>query len=137
MLGYADQYAFSKQFKKMTGISPKFERIRESGKKSVLDDYQSKLNSELSDHGLIVFVHLNVTESLVSLVCEKLDQIMEVLEVYIVKSGDCILVKILSNNIQHFNDIFTFKILSIPHVESSRTLIVSEIFKEGFSIPRT
>ena len=137
MLGYADQYAFSKQFKKMTGISPKFERIRESGKKSVLDDYQSKLSSELSDHGLIVFVHLNVTESLVSLVCEKLDQIMEVLEVYIVKSGDCILVKILSNNIQHFNDIYTFKILSIPHVESSHTLIVSEIFNNGFSIPRT
>jgi AraC-like DNA-binding protein/mannose-6-phosphate isomerase-like protein (cupin superfamily) len=134
ILGYADQYAFSKQFKKMTGISPKFERIQESGKNNVLDDYQSKLKTEITDKDLIVFVHINVTESLVSHVCEELNQIMEVIEVYIVKSGDRIFVKILSKNINHFNDIFTSKILSIPHVESSSTFIVSEIFKEGSSI---
>ena len=60
---------------------------------------------------------------------------MEVIEVYIVKSGDRIFVKILSKNTNHFNDIFTSKILSIPYVESSSTHIVSEIFKEGSSIP--
>lgn len=120
------------------GMAPSavFERIRKLEKRGVIQGYETRLNPQAVDLGLLAFIFIRAQEPVGKLEAERrLTQLPEVLEIHDVAGEDCYLIKVRVANTEALGDLLRNKIGAIPAISSTRTTIVLTTVKETSQLP--
>ncbi|UCC44142.1 MAG: Lrp/AsnC family transcriptional regulator [Candidatus Zixiibacteriota bacterium] len=112
------------------------ERLRKLVRKGIIERFEARLNADALGLGLLAFVFVRTSETAgASVAAPKLAEIPEVQEVFNVAGEDCYLVKVRARNTDALGKLLRDRIGSIETVQSTRTTIVLETFKETTSLP--
>jgi|SRR5581483_4981446 len=123
---------------RLVGMAPSavFERIRKLEKREVIQGYETRLNPQAVNLGLLAFIFIRIQEPLKKLEAEKsLTQLPDVLEIHDVAGEDCYLVKVRVANTEALGDLLRNKIGALPAISSTRTTIVLTTVKETAQLP--
>jgi len=113
-----------------------FERIRKLEKRGVIQGYETRVNPQVLDLGLVAFIFLRAQEPVGSLETGKhLAQFPEVLEIHDVAGEDCYLVKVRVASTEALGALLREKIGPIKAISSTRTIIVLATVKETAQLP--
>jgi len=111
------------------------ERVRKLEENGIIDEYNTRLNADALNLGLLAFVFVRSAEPPGSLeVSEELQKLPEILELHNVAGEDCYLLKIRLKDNQNLALFLREKIGSLKAVTSTRTVIVLETLKESCKI---
>ena len=112
------------------------ERLRKLEERKVILAYETRLDSRVFDFGLIAFVFVRAEERNAGLsTAAELAKIPEVQEVHNVAGEDCYLIKVRARSPQELGHILRDRLRTISSVQSTRTTIVLDTFKETSAIP--
>jgi Lrp/AsnC family transcriptional regulator, leucine-responsive regulatory protein len=113
-----------------------FERLRKLEKRGVIQGYETRLNPQAVDLGLVAFIFIRAHGPVGSLETEKrLAQIPEVLEIHDVAGEDCYLIKVRVAHTEALSRLLREKIGPIQTISSTRTTIVLTTVKETAQLP--
>lgn len=113
-----------------------FERIRKLEKRGIIQGYETRLNPQALDVGLVAFISVRAQERIGSLETGKqLARFPEVLEIHDVAGEDCYLVKVRVADTEALGAFLRDKIGSIDAISSTRTTIVLTTVKETAQLP--
>lgn len=113
-----------------------FERIRKLEKRGIIQGYETRLNPQALDVGLVAFISVRAQERIGSLETGKqLARFPEVLEIHDVAGEDCYLVKVRVADTEALGAFLRDKIGSIDAISSTRTTIVLATVKETAQLP--
>lgn len=113
-----------------------FERIRKLEKRGIIQGYETRLNPQALDVGLVAFISVRAQERIGSLETGKqLARFPEVLEIHDVAGEDCYLVKVRIADTEALGAFLRDKIGSIDAISSTRTTIVLTTVKETAQLP--
>ena len=105
-------------------------------KQGIIDGYEVRLNPARFDRSLIAFILVSLQpQSDESELGRVLAAIPDVQEVHHVAGEDGFMVKLRAADTAHLERIRREKIAALPHVRSTRTLIVLQTYKETARIP--
>lgn len=128
----------NKELANRTGLVPSAtsERLRKLKEKGVIEKFEVRLDASQLEHGLLAFIFVKTNEiASGSEAGEELAKIPEVLEVYNVAGEDCYFLKVRTQTPKTLSHLLKKKIGAIDSVESTRTTIVMESYKETCAIP--
>lgn len=120
------------------GMAPSatLERVRKLERKGIIKGYEIRLDPVKLDCALVAFVFVKTSEMAGDAMAgPELVKIPEIQEVYNVAGEDCYLCKIRARNPVHLGNLIREKIGKIPSVQSTRTTIVMEAYKETNKLP--
>jgi Lrp/AsnC family transcriptional regulator, leucine-responsive regulatory protein len=123
---------------RQVGMAPSgvLERVRKLEKQGIIDGYEVRLNPARFDRSLIAFILVSLQpESDESELGRVLAAIPDVQEVHHVAGEDGFMVKLRAADTAHLERIRREKIVALPQVRSTRTLIVLQTYKETARIP--
>jgi Lrp/AsnC family leucine-responsive transcriptional regulator len=123
---------------RQVGMAPSgvLERVRKLEKQGIIDGYEVRLNPERFNRGLVAFVFITPQpESDESDLGEALAAIPDVQEVHYVAGEDCFMVKVRVAGIFQLGRLRRERIMALPHVRSTRTVIALHTYKETARIP--
>ncbi len=113
-----------------------FERLRKLEKRGVIQGYETRLNPQAVDLGLVAFIFIRAQGPVGSLETERrLAQIPEVLEIHDVAGEDCYLIKVRVAHTEALSNLLREKIGPIQTISSTRTTIVLTTVKETAQLP--
>lgn len=113
-----------------------FERIRKLEKRGIIQGYETRLNPQALDVGLVAFISVRAQERIGSLETGKqLARFPEVLEIHDVAGEDCYLVKVRVADTEALGAFLRDKIGPIEAIASTRTTIVLATVKETAQLP--
>ncbi len=114
-----------------------FERIKKLEKRGVIQGYETRLNPQSLDLGLVAFIFVKSQEPMDRgmQTGHKLAQIPEVLEVHDIAGEDCYLVKVRVANTEALGLLLHERFGAIATVQSTRTTIVLTTLKETAQLP--
>jgi Lrp/AsnC family leucine-responsive transcriptional regulator len=114
------------------------ERVRKLEENGYIDEYTTRLNTELLELGLLAFVFVRSAEPPGNIeVAEKLGELPEVQEVHHVAGEDCYLLKVRLKDNLSLAKFLKEKIGIIAGISSTRSVIVLETLKETSRISLT
>ncbi len=128
----------NKELSNRIGLVPSAtsERLRKLKENGVIEKFEARLNAARLDHGLLAFIFVRTNEiASGSEAGEELARIPEVQEVYNVAGEDCYFLKVRTRTTKTLSHLLKKKIGAIDSVESTRTTIVMESYKETCAIP--
>jgi Lrp/AsnC family leucine-responsive transcriptional regulator len=123
---------------RQVGMAPSgvLERVRKLEKQGIIDGYEVRLNPERFNRSLVAFVfiipHPDSNESDLG---KALAGIPDVQEVHYVAGEDCFMVKVRVADTIQLERVRRERIISLPQVGSTRTVIALQTYKETARIP--
>lgn len=120
------------------GMAPSgvLERVRKLERQGIIDGYEVRLNPVRFDRGLVAFVFIiPQAESDQSELGESLAAIPDVQEVHCVAGEDGFMVKVRVADTAHLDQVRRERIMALPQVQSTRTVIALHTYKETGCIP--
>jgi Lrp/AsnC family leucine-responsive transcriptional regulator len=112
------------------------ERVRKLERQGIIDGYEVRLNPERLNRKLIAFVFITPKPDCdESALGRALAAISDVQEVHYVAGEDCFMVKVRVSDTVHMERLRREKIIALPAVRSTRTVIVLDTYKETARIP--
>ena len=118
--------------------TPCLERVKRLERDGYISAYTARLNPQLLDAGLLVFVEINLLRTSPGAFREfrcKATQLPELLECHLVSGNFDYLLKARVKDMQDYRNLLGEKILALPGVSDSRSYVVMEEVKETSSIP--
>lgn len=123
---------------RQVGMAPSgvLERVRKLEKQGIIDGYEVRLNPERFNRSLVAFVFITPQpDSDESDLGEALAAIPDVQEVHYVAGEDCFMVKVRVAETVQLERVRREKIIALPQVRSTRTVIALHTYKETARIP--
>ncbi|MGE5255298.1 MAG: Lrp/AsnC family transcriptional regulator [Hyphomicrobiales bacterium] len=123
---------------RQVGMAPSgvLERVRKLEKQGIIDGYEVRLNPERFNRSLVAFVFVTPQpDSDESDLGKSLAAIPDVQEVHYVAGEDCFLVKVRVAETVQLERLRREKIIALPQVGSTRTVIAMRTYKETGRIP--
>jgi len=123
---------------RQVGMAPSgvLERVRKLEKQGIIDGYEVRLNPECFNRSLVAFVFVTPEpDSDESDLGEALAAIPDVQEVHYVAGEDCFMVKVRVGETLQLERLRREKIIALPQVRSTRTVIALHTYKETARIP--
>lgn len=118
--------------------TPCLERVRRLERDGYISGYSARLNPQLLDAGLLVFVEINLLRTSPGVFRDfrrKASQLTELLECHLVSGNFDYLLKARVKDMQEYRSLLGEKILALPGVADSRSYVVMEEVKETMSLP--
>jgi Lrp/AsnC family leucine-responsive transcriptional regulator len=118
--------------------TPCFERVRRLERDGYITGYTAKLNPQLVDAGLLVFVEINLLRTSPDAFREfrrRACRLTELLECHLVSGNFDYLLKARVKDMQEYRTLLGEKILALPGVADSRSYVVMEEVRETMSLP--
>jgi Lrp/AsnC family transcriptional regulator, leucine-responsive regulatory protein len=110
------------------------ERLRKLEDKQIIRGYSADITPKEVGFGLTVFVNVRTSEC-GSDAGREIAKIPEVLEVHDVAGEDCLLLKIRTKDTEELGKLLRERIKPIATVQSTRTTVVLQTFKETNALP--
>jgi Lrp/AsnC family leucine-responsive transcriptional regulator len=123
---------------RQVGMAPSgvLERVRKLEKQGIIDGYEVRLNPERFNRSLVAFVLVTPQpDSDESELGKSLSAIPDVQEVHYVAGEDCFLVKVRVAETVQLERVRREKIIALPQVRYTRTVIALRTYKETARIP--
>ncbi|MFT5422207.1 MAG: Lrp/AsnC family leucine-responsive transcriptional regulator [Candidatus Endobugula sp.] len=117
--------------------TPCLNRVKRLEKEGVIEYYTIRVNPELVDAKLLVFVEIRLTSNSRNTFTnfrEAVRKLPQIMECHLVSGDFDYLLKARVKDIQAYRKLLGETLLSLPHVNSSRTYMVMETVKEVESI---
>jgi Lrp/AsnC family leucine-responsive transcriptional regulator len=112
------------------------ERVRKLEKQGIIDGYEVRLNPERFNRSLVAFVFITPQpDSDESDLGRALAGIPDVQEVHYVAGEDCFMVKVRVADTVQLERVRRERIMALPQVGSTRTVIALHTYKETARIP--
>jgi len=118
--------------------TPCAERVKSLEKRGYISGYQARLNPELLQLGLLVFVEISLNRTGPDVFAEFRQAVIklpEVLECHLVSGNFDYLIKARVADMAAYRDLLGETLLLLPGVSDSRTYVVIEEVKEQQSLP--
>ncbi|HXU34395.1 MAG TPA: Lrp/AsnC family transcriptional regulator [Thermoanaerobaculia bacterium] len=118
------------------GLAPSavFERIKKMETRGVIRGYETRVDPEAVDLGLLAFIFVRVEERPgVAHAGEVLAHIPGVLEVHHIAGEDCYLVKVRAKDTRALGRLLNENFSAVPNVISTRTTVVLHTLFEGLA----
>ncbi|MCA8837584.1 MAG: Lrp/AsnC family transcriptional regulator [Gammaproteobacteria bacterium] len=118
--------------------SPCIERMRSLKADGHIRSYSAVLNPEKFDCALVVFVQVSMTiksKASFAMFRRKIADMPEVQECYLVTGKSDFFVKIRVGDISAYKDFLEEKLLTIPGIEGSESIVVMDTIKEELFRP--
>lgn len=128
------------QLSKEVGLSPAptLERVKKLEGMGVIDSYHAQLNPSKIGLGVSTFIHVTLVshkKSYIDSFVEKIQAIKEVVECHhITGQGDFIL-KVVSTNIEDYQQLMLETICEIPEIDDLQSTIILSTFKDSKVMP--
>lgn len=120
------------------GMAPSaiLERVRRLEERGVLLGYEARVEPRALGLGLCAYVFIRVDEpGGAAKPARRLAELPEVQEVHSVAGEDCILIKVRADDTAALGELLSTRICRVPGVQSTRTTIVLQTFKETGRLP--
>jgi Lrp/AsnC family leucine-responsive transcriptional regulator len=119
------------------GMAPSatLERLRKLEERGVIQGYECRVDPKKLGLGLTAFIFVRSTDTGEHETGERLKQNPNVLEVHHIAGEDCYLVKVRAADTEDLGRMLRTDFKSLPHVNSTRTIIVLGTLKESAKIP--
>jgi Lrp/AsnC family leucine-responsive transcriptional regulator len=120
------------------GMAPSgvLERVRKLERQGIIDGYEVRLNPDRFDRGLVAFIFIiPQPDSDQSALGNALSAIPDIQEVHYVAGEDGFLAKMRVSDTAHLEKVRREKIIALPQVRSTRTVIALHTYKETARIP--
>ncbi len=118
--------------------TPCLERVRRLERDGYIMGYSARLNPQLLEASLLVFVEINLLRTSPGAFREfrrQAIQLPELLECHLVSGNFDYLLKARVRDMQEYRNLLGEKILALPGVADSRSYVVMEEVKETMSLP--
>ncbi len=118
--------------------TPCLERVRRLERDGYISGYGARLNPQLLEAGLLVFVEIDLLRTSPGAFREfrrKAKLLPELLECHLVSGNFDYLLKARVRDMQEYRSLLGEKILALPGVADSRSYVVMEEVKETMSLP--
>ena len=118
--------------------TPCLERVRRLERDGYISGYGARLNPQLLEAGLLVFVEINLLRTSPGAFRDFRRQAIklpELLECHLVSGNFDYLLKARVQDMREYRNLLGEKILSLPGVADSRSYVVMEEVKETMSLP--
>jgi Lrp/AsnC family transcriptional regulator, leucine-responsive regulatory protein len=113
-----------------------FERIRKLEKRNIIQGYETRLNSQALNLGLVAFIAVRAQERIGSLeIGKRLAHLPQVLEIHDVAGEDCYLLKVRVANTEALGAFLREQLGPIEAISSTRTTIALATVKETAQLP--
>lgn len=125
---------------KEVGLSatPCSERVRSLERRGFIEQYSAKLNPHLLQLGLLVFVEISLLRTSPDVFAdfrEAVIKLPQILECHLVSGNFDYLIKARVADMVAYRQFLGGTLLLLPGVRDSRTYVVMEELKEGFTLP--
>lgn len=123
---------------RQVGMAPSgvLERVRKLERQGIIDGYEVRLNPVRFDRGLVAFVFIiPQSDSDQSDLGKALAAIPDVQEVHYVAGEDGFMAKVRVSDTAHLEQVRREKIMALPQVRSTRTVIALQTYKETARFP--
>jgi Lrp/AsnC family leucine-responsive transcriptional regulator len=118
--------------------TPCLERVRRLERDGYIAGYIAKLNPEMVEAGLLVFVEINLLRNSPDAFRDfsrQARELPEILECHLVSGNFDYLIKARVRDMHEYRSLLGEKILALPGVSDSRSYVVMEEVKESSSLP--
>lgn len=118
--------------------TPCSERVKALERLGYIESYGAKLNPQLLDLGLLVFVEITLTRTSADVFAEFSEaavKLPQVLECHLVSGNFDYLLKARVADIAAYRKLLGETLLTLPSVSGSRTYVVMEEVKEAQALP--
>lgn len=118
--------------------TPCLERVRRLERDGYISGYSARLNPQLLDAGLLVFVEISLLRTSPGVFREfrkQAIQFPELLECHLVSGNFDYLIKARVRDMHEYRSLLGEKILALPGVADSRSYVVMEEVKETMALP--
>ena len=118
--------------------TPCTERVRRLERDGVIMGYHARLNPEMLNAGLLVFVEISLAYKSGDIFNEFRQAVLElpdILECHLVSGDIDYLIKARINEMSSYRKLLGDILLGLPHVRESRSYIVMEELKESLALP--
>lgn len=119
------------------GMAPSavLERIKKLEARGVIDGYEVRLNPDMFNCALIVFIQFKVEgPGLLQTVGKQLTMIEQIQEIHHLSGGDCLMVKLRAADNTELAKIINSKLAAIDGIVDIKTRIAISTFKESAKI---
>lgn len=112
------------------------ERLRKLKERGIIKQFEARLDAEKVGRPLVAFIFVRTNEKAGGWNAgDQLAKIPQVQEVFNVAGEDCYLIKIRTRDTHTLNELLRTRIGGIDAVQSTRTTIVMQSYKETCAIP--
>lgn len=118
--------------------TPVYERVRQLEKKGYIEKYAAILNHELLNNGFCVFCNIRLkkhSREYILHFSEAIMKIDEITECYNISGDYDFMLKILVQNMSHYQDFVQNKLGTIESIGSLHSLFVLKEVKQTYAIP--
>ncbi|MDQ3142910.1 MAG: Lrp/AsnC family transcriptional regulator [Bacteroidota bacterium] len=128
------------ELSKKIGLSPAptLERVKKLEQTGIIESYHAKINAQKVDLSISTFVLVNIkwaVEKALENFVEKIQQIDEVVECYIITGDADVMMKIVCKDIQSYEALLFKKLSQIEEVERLKTLMNLSTVKKNNGLP--
>lgn len=125
---------------KEVGLSPAptLERVKKLEQSGLIQSYHAELDTSKIGLGVAVFLQASLQGSRKSLMdsfLEKIQSIPEVVECYHITGSSDFLIKILTKDIQTYNQFILEKLIDIEEVGNMQSMVVLSVLKDSKVLP--
>lgn len=117
--------------------SPCSDRVKRLEKLGIIESYQACLSVEKLGLPLVIFIHVSLDQSNMSIFtqfAEVANEISEIEECYSVTGDFDVTLKIRVKDIAEFQDFMATKFLELPGIIRSRSEVLIKQFKKAFGV---
>jgi DNA-binding Lrp family transcriptional regulator len=118
--------------------APTLERVKKLEKTGIIDNYYAQVNPALVGLGVCTFVMLSLkghNKKNIDVFLENIRDIKEIIECHhVTGSGDFIL-KIITEDIQSYQQLMLDRVSEIPVVDTMESMVVLSTFKDSKVLP--
>ncbi|MCP4521824.1 MAG: Lrp/AsnC family transcriptional regulator [Cytophagales bacterium] len=128
------------QLAKEVGLSPAptLERVKKLEQCGLIKNYHAELNTDILGLGVAVFIQASLSGShrtMIKSFMEKIDDIPEIVECHHVTGSSDFLLKILTKDINSYNDLILDKLVDIEEIENMQSMVVLSTLKDSKVLP--
>ncbi len=128
------------QLAKEVGLSPAptLERVKKLESCGLIKSYHAELNTDILGLGVAVFIQASLSGShktMIKSFIEKINHIPEIVECHHVTGSSDFLLKVLTNNINSYNDLILEKLVDIEEIENMQSMVVLSTLKDSKVLP--
>ena len=128
------------QLAKEIGLSPAptLERVKKLEASGIIKSYHAELDIDKLGLGIAVYIQASLTgsnKSLFDRFIKKVQEIPEIIECHHVTGTSDFLLKVLSNDIQSYNDFILEKMIGIEEIGNVQSMMVLSTLKDSKIMP--